>query len=111
MQRVVDTLLRAFASRLSIAALVALSVCGLLSQPAAAQASPQDLTTQAQLTHRLSPEILAMHARLKRATATMQKDLESAASSPTNFNSEQGPGFGPIGPGQGCDLFPAPAKV
>ena len=53
MQRIVHTLLRAFAGRLSIAALVALSVGGLLSQPAAAQALPQDLTTQPQLTHKL----------------------------------------------------------
>ena len=28
-----------------------------------------------------------------------------------NFNSDQGPGAGPIGPGPGCDVFPAPANV
>ena len=28
-----------------------------------------------------------------------------------NFNSAQGPGAGPIGPGPGCDVFPAPASI
>jgi hypothetical protein len=28
-----------------------------------------------------------------------------------NFNSDQGPGAGPIGPGPGCDVFPAPANI
>ena len=28
-----------------------------------------------------------------------------------DFNSAQGPGAGPIGPGPGCDVFPAPASV
>src|ERR1700739_4238496 len=118
MQRVVDTLLRAFAGRLSIAALVALSAGGVLSQPAVAQASPQDLTTQPQLTHKLSPEILAMHARVKRPVATAPtRSLELAANATatalasTNVNSEQGPGGGAIGPGPGCNLFPAPASV
>ena len=53
------------AGRLSIAALAILSVGGLLSNSAAAQAPPQGLTTQAPLTHKLSPEMLAIHARLK----------------------------------------------
>ena len=99
------------AGRLSIAALAILCAGGLLSNSAAAQAAPESLTTQAQLTHKLSPEMLAIHARLKRPAATMPKDLESATSSPTNFNSEQGPGPGPIGPGPGCDVFPAPASI
>jgi hypothetical protein len=28
-----------------------------------------------------------------------------------NFNNAQGPGAGPIGPGPGCDVFPAPASI
>lgn len=28
-----------------------------------------------------------------------------------NFNNAQGPGAGPIGPGPGCDVFPAPANI
>jgi hypothetical protein len=80
------------AGRLSIAALAILCAGGLLSNSAAAQAPPQGLTTQAQLTHKLSPEMLAIHARLKRSAAIMPEDLELATSSPTNFNSEQGPG-------------------
>jgi hypothetical protein len=99
------------AGRLSIAALAILCAGGLLSNSAAAQAPPQGLTTQAQLTHKLSPEMLAIHARLKRPAAIMPEDLELATSSPTNFNSEQGPGPGPIGPGPGCDVFPAPASI
>ena len=55
--------------------------------------------------------MLAIHARLKRSAAIMPEDLELATSSPTNFNSEQGPGPGPIGPGPGCDVFPAPASI
>ena len=27
------------------------------------------------------------------------------------FNTDQGPGAGPIGPGPGCDVFPAPANI
>ena len=101
MQRVVDTLLRAFASRLSIAGLVALSAGGVLSQPIAAQTSP------------LSPEVLAMHARLKRPvpSAPDLSDSAAAVSSPNNFNSEQGPGFGPRAGLPGCDVFPAPAST
>jgi hypothetical protein len=99
------------AGRLSIAALAILSVGSLLSNSAAAQAPTQGLTTQAPLTHKLSPEMLAIHARLKRSAAIMPEEVELATSSPTNFNSEQGPGPGPIGPGPGCDVFPAPASI
>src|SRR6266436_6176816 len=127
MQRVVCTLFRRFgregsecvsshspASRLSIAALVILSVSGLLSNSAAAQDSPQTLKTPVLVKQPLSPEILAMHARAKRPVATAPTSLELAsttAPAPTTFNSEQGPGPGPIGPGPGCNLFPAPASI
>src|SRR5207245_9912254 len=48
------------ASRPSIAAL-AIFFIGLLTYSAAAQTSPQSLTTQARITHAISPQILAMH--------------------------------------------------
>lgn len=62
----------------------------------------------------LSPAIMAMHARVKRAVATPASSIEPASTSAgfsASFNSEQGPGPGPIGPGPGCDLFPAPPSV
>ncbi len=102
------------AGRLSIAALAILSVGGLLSNSAAAQASPQTPVTGIRFKQPLSPEILAMHARAKRPVATAPTSLELAsttAPAPTTFNSEQGPGPGPIGPGPGCNLFPAPASI
>ena len=127
MQSVVCTLFRRFgrkgsecvsshspASRLSIAALVILGVSGLLSNSAAAQDSPQTLKTPVLVKQPLSPEILAMHARLKRPTATTPTDLELAASTTqnsANFNTEQGPGPGPRAGLPGCDVFPAPASV
>src|SRR6202035_3830197 len=50
-------------SMLSIAGLVILGVGGLLSNSAAAQASPQTPVTGIRVKQPLSPEILAMHAR------------------------------------------------
>ena len=127
MQRVVCTLFRRFgrkgseclsshspASRVSIAALVIVSVSGLLSNSAAAQDSPQTLKTPVLVKQPLSPEILAIHARAKRPVAAVPTNLEgatTAALAPTTFNSDQGPGPGPIGPGPGCNLFPAPASI
>jgi hypothetical protein len=102
------------ASTRSISALAILFVCGLLSHSAAAQTSPQSLTTQAHVTQTVSPEILAIHARAKRPVADAPTSLELAAATTvtsTSFNSEQGPGPGPIGPGPGCNLFPAPPSV
>src|SRR6266851_4827551 len=102
------------AGRLSIAALAILSVGGLLSNSAAAQASAQTPVTGIRVKQPLSPEILAMHARAKRPVATAPTSLELAsttAPAPPTFNSEQGPGPGPIGPGPGCNLFPAPASI
>src|SRR5712691_4587938 len=102
------------AGRLSIAALAILSVGGLLSNSAAAQASAQTPVTGIRVKQPLSPEILAMHARARRPVATAPTSLELAsttAPAPTTFNSDQGPGPGPIGPGPGCNLFPAPASI
>src|ERR1700758_632567 len=89
------------ASTRSISALAILFVCGLLSQSAAAQTSPQSLTTQAHVTQTVSPEILAIHARAKRPVADAPTSLELAAATTVtsnSFNSAQGPGPGPIGP-------------
>src|ERR1700731_181402 len=104
------------AGRLSIAALAILSVVGLLSNSATAQASPQSPVTGIRVKQPLSPEILAMHARAKRPVATAPTtNLEGAATTfaavPANVNTEQGPGGGAIGPGPGCNLFPAPASI
>ena len=104
------------ASRISIAALAILSVGGLLSQSVAAQTSPQAPVTRIRTKQPLSPEILALHARVKRPVATAPTtSLEVAATAlaagTTNVNTEQGPGGGAIGPGPGCNLFPAPASI
>src|ERR1700686_332356 len=66
-------------SRLSIAALVIVGVGGLLSNSAAAQASPQAPVTRIRVKQPLSPEILAMHARAKRPVATASTNLDLAA--------------------------------
>src|SRR5580700_9248095 len=96
-------------SMLSIAALVILGVGGLLSNSAAAQDSTQTLKTPVFVKQPLSPEILALHARVKRPVAKVPANLEVAATTlaagTTNVNTEQGPGGGAIGPGPGCNLF------
>src|SRR5207253_7154668 len=101
------------ASRPSIAAL-AIFFIGLLTYSAAAQTSPQSLTTQARITHAISPQILAMHALAKRPVAAAPTSLELATATTATsatFNADQGPGPGPIGPGPGCNLFPAPPSI
>lgn len=62
----------------------------------------------------VSPEAMAVHRLAKRSVATPAANIEPAATAAgfsSSFNSEQGPGPGAIGPGPGCDLFPAPASV
>jgi len=62
----------------------------------------------------LSPETMAVHLKVRRSVAKPAADIEPAATSAglsSSFNSEQGPGPGAIGPGPGCDLFPAPPSV
>jgi len=62
----------------------------------------------------LTPEAMALHLKVKRAIAksvTRTGPASSVAGISSSFNSEQGPGPGAIGPGPGCDLFPAPASV
>jgi hypothetical protein len=57
-------------------------------------------------------QVVAMHAVLKRATPTAPTEIDrSTTAESDSFNTDQGPGAGPIGPGQGCDLFPAPANI
>jgi hypothetical protein len=100
--------------RPTITALTFCFLIGLSEHRAAAQSSVLSSATQLRVKSDLTPEVLAMHARLKRPTATKPSSLASAASSSTNsagFNSEQGPGANPIGPGPGCDVFPAPASI
>ena len=96
--------IRAISPILTLAAIFSLAV------------SPGTSQAQVPVKRRLSPEILAMHARAKRPAATAPAtslELASTATALTSssFNSEQGPGPGPIGPGPGCNLFPAPASI
>jgi len=101
-------------SRPFVAPLALVLLANLVPGASAAQVSSSALATPAHVST-LSPEVLAMHARLKRPVATTPSDLEFALAntplSSTNFNNDQGPGPGPIGPGPGCNLFPAPASV
>jgi hypothetical protein len=57
----------------------------------------------------LSQEVLAIHQAAKRPVATATTTVESFTE--VAINSAQGPGPGAIGPGPGCDLFPAPPSV
>jgi len=100
-------------SRLFVALLATLSVGGLLSPSAAAQESAQSPTTATLVRQPLSPEVLALHLRAKRAVPALPSaiDTADATAESTNFNSAQGPGPGPLGPGPGCNLFPAIASV
>jgi hypothetical protein len=62
----------------------------------------------------LSPEAMAIHVQAKRPVAKPATTLEPAvalAATASTINSAQGPGGGAIGPGPGCDLFPAPPSV
>ena len=102
------------AKRPTTIAFAVLTLASLLPNQSTGQVSSQAPTAQTQVRHALSPEILAMHARLKRPRPPSVRDLTwsaSAASSPANFNSEQGPGPGPRAGLPGCDVFPAPASV
>lgn len=88
-------------------------VVDLLPYHAAAQASVQSPAAQTTVKHSLSPELLAMHSRLKRPAPSKPDifDSAAAASSTASFNSDQGPGYGPRAGLPGCDLFPAPASI
>jgi hypothetical protein len=94
---------------LTLAAIGAVLVGGVLSHSRLAQvAAAQTVAKQA------IPEdqVVAMHAVLKRPRPSAPAAIERAASAePHSFNTDQGPGAGPIGPGPGCDVFPAPASI
>ena len=70
----------------AIGSVAVLLGASLLSQPATAQVSSQTLPKRPPL----APEVLAMHAKLKRAVPSVPGYLESASavSSPANFNSD-----------------------
>ena len=112
--------------RLTIAAISIASLIGAFSDSGFAQVaqSEPNLAAQSQVAQaaaaarafarRGMPEdqVVAMHAVLKRAKkATPTAVDQTAAAESDSFNTDQGPGAGPIGPGQGCDLFPAPANI
>jgi hypothetical protein len=83
----------ASAGRLTIATLGILLLGGLLNRSASAQ-------------------VVSMHAAVKRAVPQAQTALERASSQElSTINSAQGPGGSAIGPGPGCNLFPAPASI
>jgi hypothetical protein len=101
------------AKRPTITAFAVLTLASILPYQSTAQISSQAPPAQTQVRHALSPEVLAMHARLKRPVPSVPDLLDSAAavSSPINFNSEQGPGFGPKGlvyQGAMCFQLPHP---
>jgi hypothetical protein len=101
------------AKRPTITAFAVLTLASVLPYQSTAQISSQAPIAQTQVRHALSPEVLAMHARLKRPVPSVPdlSDSAAAVSSPNNFNSEQGPGFGPRAGLPGCDVFPAPAST
>jgi hypothetical protein len=88
---------------------------GLLALIAGASTmSPLTAIAQAAAKPPISSDAMAVHLRAKRATAVPSSNAEDRSAStadPVTFNSEQGPGPDPIGPGPGCDLFPAPPSV
>ena len=62
----------------------------------------------------VSSEAMAVHRLAKRPLAKSVVTTDAAVSVAgisSGFNSEQGPGPGAIGPGPGCNLFPAPAST
>jgi hypothetical protein len=57
--------------------------------------------------------MIATHKRAVAATPeSVKANAQASGPAPAlSFNSAQGPGAGPIGPGPGCDVFPAPANI
>lgn len=73
----------------------------------------QVATAQASVNRRMPEErVVAIHVVLKRSKPTAATEIDQTATTDSStFNTDQGPGAGPIGPGPGCNLFPAPASV
>jgi hypothetical protein len=106
-ESVCATRLKFFAQRVTIFTLTSLTVGSFATPLAMAQLTS---TTK----QPISSEALALHLRAKRvavAPETRPEILASSSATSSTFNSEQGPGPGAIGPGPGCDLFPAPPSV
>jgi len=102
-----STRLNVFASGRVAVTLSSLFLGSLVASLAMAEVAP--LTREP-----LSPEAMAMHIQAKRSVAKPATTLEPAvalAATASTVNSAQGPGGGAIGPGPGCDLFPAPPSV
>jgi hypothetical protein len=102
---------------LTVAAIGTASLIGILTHSGFAQVAPS-LDAQAASARAVArggmpeDEVIAMHAVLKRAKPARATEVDrTAAAESDSFNTDQGPGAGPIGPGQGCDLFPAPANI
>jgi hypothetical protein len=75
---------------------VAAAIAIAMTMTAFAQDSPRLRTPRRAVPGQIQPAF-----RLTDVTTTVTVD----------FNNAQGPGAGPIGPGPGCDVFPAPASI
>jgi len=112
---------------LTAAAIGVASLSGLFAQSGFAQVAQPESATQSQVAQAAAAvaaaravargsmteeQVVAMHAVLKRATVAKPAETDQTTTAASgSFNKDQGPGAGPIGPGQGCDLFPAPANI
>ena len=97
------------AVKLTISASAFVLLAGIFGHPVMAQVA----AAQA-LVNRGMPEeqVAAMHAVLKRPRPTAATEIDHTTTiESSTFNTDQGPGPGPLGPGAGCNLFPAPASV
>jgi Sigma-70, region 4 len=88
------------------AVLSSLCVGGLVSSLAFAEGTPPAKAP-------LSPAAMAIHQHAIRPQAKTPATVDSATveTLSSTLNTAQGPGPGAIGPGPGCNLFPAPASV
>jgi hypothetical protein len=105
------------AGRPTIATIGILVLGGVLSRSALAQVAAVQAEAERAFP---ADQVVAMHAAVKRPVPEAQTAVERgallgvpgiAATEPSTFNSDQGPGPGAIGPGPGCNLFPAPASI
>jgi len=88
----------------------------LISATLAGGIMPSLALGQAKLIARpaVSAQSVSLGSRARREIASVMPQVASTgtgADATSRFNSDQGPGAGPLGPGPGCDLFPAPASV
>ena len=95
-------------TRHSILATIALASVGALI---GAAGLPLNAAAQVAI-KRTIPEdqVVAKHSVLKRERPAAHTEVQRSAQT-DSFNSDQGPGFGPRGPGAGCNVFPAPANI